>query len=184
MCALTQSSCTFLLTSCFCFSSLCTRNSIKHRPTKLLKDTDRRRRRTTHLSSNANITGPQYLHIIIIIIILNTFTKHSKYFFLFCNFGVLCAGWGGEMNLMQFKMSLTHNQMWKTWKGLNTVYKVYLHLFLHRYQGWRDYSRQTVYSNRSGMPGCLCECSNGPDQWQLLCECLTSFCRWPPFWTL
>lgn len=24
------------------------------------------------------------------------------------------------------------------------------------------------------MPRCLCECSNGPDQWQLLCECLTT----------
>ena len=33
------------------------------------------------------------------------------------------------------------------------------------YRGWRDHTRQDVHTNRSGMPGCLCECSNGSDQW-------------------
>lgn len=54
-----------------------------------------------------------------------------------------------------------------------------LRLFPLRYQGWRDDSWQDVLTNRGGMPRCLCECSNGPDQRQLLCEC-----KWRPYWTL
>lgn len=56
-------------------------------------------------------------------------------------------------------------------------YEASLHLVLHRYQSWGDYSRQDVHCNRSGMPGCLCECSNGSDQRQLLCECSSRLCR-------
>lgn len=45
------------------------------------------------------------------------------------------------------------------------------HRFLRpRHQGWRDLSGRALHANRSRMSWRLCQCPNGPNQWQLLCE--------------